>query len=147
MERGSDSVALLNLLVVMLVFGVLLVWSELWRKPVVRAVAKGLDSDVEKALNMALLDYQAERQQWTPRSPTLGALPEMVYVSLKQVCNWRLGRLAGLAPGDARPLALLSPLSLDEVIACLKRIRKSVQKWNRQAGQRGYLQFVAEYIG
>ena len=40
----------------------------------------------------------------------------------------------------------LRPLSLDEVIACLKRIRKSVQKWNRQAGRRGYLQFVAKYV-
>ena len=41
MGSGSDSVAPLNLLVVVLVFGVLVLWSELWRKPVVRAVAKG----------------------------------------------------------------------------------------------------------
>jgi hypothetical protein len=41
MESGSNSVAPLNLLVVVLVFGLLLLWSELWGKPVVRAVAKG----------------------------------------------------------------------------------------------------------
>jgi hypothetical protein len=35
MKRGSDSVAPLNLLVVVLVFGLLLLfpWTELWRKP------------------------------------------------------------------------------------------------------------------
>ena len=41
MESGSDSVAPLSLLVVVLVFGLLLLWSELWRKPVVWAAAKG----------------------------------------------------------------------------------------------------------
>ena len=41
MEDGSDSVAVLNLLAVVLVFGLLLLWFDLWRKPVVRAAAKG----------------------------------------------------------------------------------------------------------
>jgi hypothetical protein len=41
MESGVDSVAPLNLLVVVLVFGLLLLWSELWRNPIVRAAAKG----------------------------------------------------------------------------------------------------------
>ena len=42
MESGIYGVAPLNLLLVVLVFGLLLLWSELWRKPVVReAVAKG----------------------------------------------------------------------------------------------------------
>jgi hypothetical protein len=44
MEMGSDSVAPLNLLVVVLVFGLWLLWSELWRKPGVRAAAKGVRS-------------------------------------------------------------------------------------------------------
>ena len=41
MESGGYSVAPLNLLVVVLVFGLLLLWSELWRKPVGRAAARG----------------------------------------------------------------------------------------------------------
>ena len=41
MESGPHGFAPLNLLVVVLVFELLLLWSELWRKPVVRAVAKG----------------------------------------------------------------------------------------------------------
>ena len=40
MESGADSVAPLNLLLVVLVFGLVLLWSELWRKPVVRLAAK-----------------------------------------------------------------------------------------------------------
>ncbi len=41
MESSADSVAPLNLLVVVLVSGLLVLWPELWRKPDVRAVAKG----------------------------------------------------------------------------------------------------------
>jgi hypothetical protein len=41
MESGSYGVAPLNLLLVVLVFGLVLLWSELWGKPGVQAVAKG----------------------------------------------------------------------------------------------------------
>jgi hypothetical protein len=41
MESGSDSIAPLNLLVMVLVFGFMLLWSELERKPGVQAAAKG----------------------------------------------------------------------------------------------------------
>jgi hypothetical protein len=38
------------------------------------------------------------------------------------------------------------PLALDEIIVCLKRIRKSIRKWTKEGGQRGYMNFVDEYI-
>jgi hypothetical protein len=31
-------------------------------------------------------------------------------------------------------------------LACLKRIHKSVQSWNRHGGQRGYLEFIVRYV-
>src|SRR5438309_945887 len=93
-----------------------------------------LDSEVEKALNTVLLDYQAEKQQRTPHNPTLGTLPEMLYVRVKQMCEWRLGRATLESSKGVQGLDQLPPRSLDEVIACLKRIRKSVRTWNRQAG-------------
>ena len=33
-----------------------------------------------------------------------------------------------------------------EMAACLKRIRKSVDRWNKESGPRGYLNFVRQYI-
>ena len=105
-----------------------------------------LDSEVEKALNTVLLEYQAEKQQRAPHSPAPGALPEIVHVRLKQICEWHLGRATLESSEGAQVLDQMPPLALDEMIACLKRIRKSVQKWNREGGQRGYLHFVAEYL-
>ena len=42
MEAGSGSVAVLKLLAIVLVFGLVLLWFDLRRKPVVRAAAKSL---------------------------------------------------------------------------------------------------------
>jgi hypothetical protein len=35
---------------------------------------------------------------------------------------------------------------VDVIIACLKRIRKSVEKWNKQGGRQGYLTFVEQFV-
>jgi len=37
-------------------------------------------------------------------------------------------------------------MSLDEIIQCLKRILKSVEKWNKHEGIQGYLRFVSQYV-
>jgi hypothetical protein len=34
------------------------------------------------------------------------------------------------------------PITLDEMIACLKRVRRSVKRWTKEGGRRGYLDFV-----
>lgn len=39
-----------------------------------------------------------------------------------------------------------NPLSIDEILACLKRILKSVKMWNKNEGKRGYLDFVSKYV-
>jgi hypothetical protein len=31
-------------------------------------------------------------------------------------------------------------------VACLRRLRKSVERWNRTGGQRGYLEFVSQFV-
>ena len=37
------------------------------------------------------------------------------------------------------------PITLDEIIACLKRVRKSINRWHRRGGHQGYLTFVDQY--
>ncbi len=32
------------------------------------------------------------------------------------------------------------------MIACLKRIRSSIQLWNKEGGRRGYLNFVSQFV-
>jgi len=31
-------------------------------------------------------------------------------------------------------------------MACLRRIRKSVERWNKRGGQQGYVTFVNQFI-
>jgi hypothetical protein len=41
---------------------------------------------------------------------------------------------------------MFKPLQADEIVACLKRIIKSLQHWNKYGGRQGYLQFIEQYI-
>jgi hypothetical protein len=38
------------------------------------------------------------------------------------------------------------PITLDELVACLKRVRKSINLWTRKGGRQGYLTFVSKFI-
>jgi hypothetical protein len=40
----------------------------------------------------------------------------------------------------------MQPKTLDEIVACLKRVRTSVKRWHKSGGRRGYLDFVSQYI-
>jgi hypothetical protein len=40
----------------------------------------------------------------------------------------------------------LPPKTVEEMIACLKFIRRSIERWNKRGGQRGYLDFVSQYV-
>ena len=37
-------------------------------------------------------------------------------------------------------------LTLDEVIACLKRIRSSIKLWTKDYGRQGYLHYVEQWF-
>lgn len=103
-----------------------------------------VDYDVEQALRTLLLEYQDQQRNRPAREPRLDALAQQVYEGVKQMCEWRLGR-ESLDANKVIPVTS-SPLTIDEVLACLKRIRKSVQLWKREGGRQGYLQFIDGFI-
>jgi hypothetical protein len=39
------------------------------------------------------------------------------------------------------------PKTVEDILLCLKLILKSVHRWNRSGGQRGYLTFIVQYVG
>lgn len=103
---------------------------------------EGLDYHVDAALEAAVARYAAEQQGRVPREVTLEGPRREMYEAVRNVCEWRLGRQELLdAPG------LLPQKTVEEIVMCLKRVRKSVQRWTKQAGRRGYLDFVSQYIG
>jgi len=70
---------------------------------------------------------------------------QYVYSRVKSMCEWRLGRTE-FSKEDGRPGPAPIPITLDEIAACLKRIIKSVELWNKQGGRQGYLFFIEQHI-
>ena len=61
------------------------------------------------------------------------------------MCEFDLGRQSlEMLDGDGEDLTMTSPSakSIDEIVACLKRIRKSIDMWTRECGRRGYCDFI-----
>jgi hypothetical protein len=104
------------------------------------------DWDALNGVEALIREYQAETKgrQATPLS--LAPLAQEVYDAVKTMCEWRLGRETFV--DKAGKSMDLSPeaVTLDELIACLKRVRKSINRWHRRGGRQGYLTFVDQYI-
>lgn len=104
-----------------------------------------VDYDIDEALNILIREYKADQTGKSFDPPTSAPLVRAVYESTKEMCEWRLGR--GNPPvGRDILLEKPEPVSLDEMIACLKRVRKSVQIWRKQGGRQGYLHFIEQYV-
>jgi hypothetical protein len=101
------------------------------------------DYDVEKVLNALIVFYQAEQQQRSSSQVEFKPVLQDVYERAHTMCEWRLGR-ERLTSDDLE--MEMTPLSLDEIVACLKRVRKSVQRWTKRGGRQGYLLFVNQFI-
>lgn len=104
------------------------------------------DYDVDKVLAALIRAYQAEQQQRAFTKPTLTPLAGQVHAGVQFMCDWRLGResLGSQKHGSKAPRP--EPITVSEVIACLKRVRKSVERWNKYGGTRGYLQYIDQFI-
>ncbi|MEW5958232.1 MAG: hypothetical protein AB1801_10940 [Chloroflexota bacterium] len=105
-----------------------------------------LDYDVETALAALIRAYQAEQSPRPVNPPALNELRQELYDAVKSMCEWRLGRAELTRAGRSERLPTPRAITVDEIIACLKRIRKSVQKWNKHGGRQGYLTFVEQFI-
>jgi hypothetical protein len=105
-----------------------------------------LDYDVEGGLNGLIVEYKAEHLNRPAPSLRLAERETLIYQAVKDVCEWRLGREEFITAKGGDFLPPPAPKTVEEIIACLQRIRKSVQKWNRQGGRQGYLYFIVQYV-
>ena len=62
-------------------------------------------------------------------------------IPLHNICEWRSGWAPGLEQGE------FTPIPLEDLVACLRRLRKSVDFWTKQAGRQGYMQYIEQYVG
>lgn len=114
-----------------------------------------LDWDALKAIETLIREYQAEQTDRPVPDVDLKALPQEVYDSVKAMCEWRLGRNQAQKEEKKSLFKLRSkksdelpiePKTREEIVLCLKRIRKSIERWNKRSGRQGYLDFISEFI-
>jgi len=105
------------------------------------------DWDALSAIEALIRAYRSEAAGRQPAPPRLNPIAQEVYDFVRLLCEWRLGHTtfpAEIAFPDEMPE--IEPLTLDEIVACLKRIRKSINRWTKEGGRRGYLTFINEFI-
>ena len=107
-----------------------------------RAEPALLDLDARDAVDALVRHYRAEQEGRQPPSNRLDDRAERVFQAVREICEWHLvrGRLSGL---DEVPDA---PIPLAELVECLRRVQKSIRFWTREAGRRGYLGYVSQYV-
>jgi hypothetical protein len=103
-----------------------------------------LDYRVMSALDALIGIYRAESSGHTQKQISLEDEEMEILDRVKSVCEWRLGRTQKPEGLEVPPV---QPTSLDDVLSCLRKIRKSVDRWNSRGGPQGYLRFVSEYVG
>jgi hypothetical protein len=104
------------------------------------------DWSVEAALDALIRAYGAEHTGRTPPSARLSEAEQTIYDRVRRMCEWRLGREQLLAAQAPPVMREIEPKTLDEIVACLKRVRTSVKRWHKAGGRRGYLDFVGKYV-
>ena len=105
-----------------------------------------VDFDVDAALSALIATYQARAVGRAARPVRLNERAQQVYEMVQTMCDWRLGDETFLSADMKSRGPRPEPVSVDVIVACLKRIRKSVEKWNKQGGRQGYLTFVEQFV-
>ena len=105
-----------------------------------------LDLDVMDLLDAAIRRYGHEAQGRAAPSIRLPGKVATAYALVECVCEWRLGRASMDSDAGAPGVPAPTPLTVQELLPCLKRIRKSVKFWNDEAGRQGYLDYVSQFL-
>jgi hypothetical protein len=101
------------------------------------------DVEVMRALDALIEVYRAEARGHTPKDMSLTGAEGMVFQRTKEICEYRLGRQAG---ATRIQMPFEGDKTAHDILACLRKIRRSVERWNKRGGQQGYLQFISEFV-
>ncbi len=104
------------------------------------------DYEVDRALETLLKNYQGEAIGKTPAEPhNLNSLK--VFTAVRAICNLRLGRNESFPDGfEMTESGDFAPITLADLTSALKRLRKSLEHWNKQGGSQGYLNYISQFV-
>ena len=109
------------------------------------------DNDVIKALDALISHTQRLAMGRESSPPDLLPSSEDVYNAVVGILDFRseTDEEDEQETEERRPRfsrALRKTTREDIYLACLRKIHKSAKRWNRERGERGYLDFVSNYI-
>lgn len=97
------------------------------------------DHDMLRIVTYVIAYYRSSQRENFLTERKLADTQQEIFERVVAMCEWRLG---------LRPLLLdkdpcCSPISIQELILCLKRIEKSIKFWTKLGGRNGYINFAA----
>lgn len=101
------------------------------------------DYDVSFALEALIEFYKAEAGNRISRKFNLSESSEKVLIFMETAGDLLIGK-THLNNEEGKISDKL--ISIEELIDCLKKIKKSVERWTKIGGRQGYLEFVRRHM-
>lgn len=98
------------------------------------------DHVVDRTYAAAYERYRAEARARTPKPITLTGLDKDLCDAVLSVCEQELGRLPK-TEGKPTPA-----ITVDQLLDCLRELRRSLERRTKEGGRQGYLTFVEAFI-
>ncbi|MBI2434369.1 MAG: hypothetical protein HYV26_16045 [Candidatus Hydrogenedentes bacterium] len=104
------------------------------------------DYDVLRVLECLIANYTAEKYGRPGKCSKFSPREQELMDEVHRICEWRLGRVSFRDPDRDDQHEDPAQKTVDEMLLCLKRILKSIHRWNKLGGRQGYLRFIAEHV-
>jgi hypothetical protein len=95
---------------------------------------------VMRVYDAAIAFYNALAREQTPKPANLTGLDADLLKAVQEICEFRLGRV------KLSDKVEVTPIPLEDLVACLRKLRKSVDFWTKQGGRQGYLQYIEKFL-
>lgn len=100
-----------------------------------------------KALEGLIRVYRAKERNRSVPTIRLEGLALVAFERADAICRARLGE-----GGEENSRTIITRIrrgrtvSADILVACLKRIQKSVKRWQKEGGRRGYFNYIRNFV-
>lgn len=104
------------------------------------------DYEALEAINGLIRTYTAESRRRPAPELKLKELAQAAYDGMEAMCELHMGRATHTSE-DGEPESLpIAIITVGEILDCLKRIRRSIERWHKEMGRRGYFDVVGKYV-
>ncbi len=86
--------------------------------------------------------YRSELRGHQPKPASSTGLDAITFESLKAMCEFRLGRASCPVAGPEK----IAPVSVEQLVDCLRELKKSTERHTVLEGRQGYLTFIDRFL-